>query len=171
MAARLGVACVSNDSLWHALQSVTTRESHPAFHYFEPTEEEWRRGPEYLCERHINGSEAMTPAIEAFLDRELKEGHNLLFEGAWMTPEMAARRMKADCAAVAFIHEDEETEVLAAMVRRQGFESPSERQLKLAPMAWRYGNWLKEGAERLGLPLVAARPRDTLVERIIGAIA
>jgi hypothetical protein len=37
-------------------------------------------------------------------------------------------------------------------------------------MAWRYGNWLREGAKARGLPVVEARPRETLVDRIMAAI-
>ena len=168
VARRLGMACVSGDSLWHALQSVTSRESHPAFHYFEPTEEEWRRGADYLCQRHIESAEAQTPAIEAFIDRELKEGHKLLLQGAWITPELAARRCEAsaDTRAV-FIHEPEESQILASMVLRQRRDHPSERQIRLAAMSWLYGNWLSDGAEGRGLPVVEARPRETLVDRIM----
>jgi hypothetical protein len=73
----LGLAAVDADSVWHALQAATTRESHPPFHYFEPTEEEWLQGPDFLCERHIAAAEAMTPALDAFvlnrvLDRRLQ---------------------------------------------------------------------------------------------------
>ena len=168
---RIGIPCVSADSLWYALQSVTSRESHAPFHYFEPTEEEWRRGPDFLCDRHIKCAESLTPALDAFVDRELKEGHNLLLEGAWITPEFAAYRSgeSPDVRAL-FIHEPEESAVLASMVERQQRTSPSERQLRLSAMAWRYGNWLQEGATSRGLPVVEARPRETLVERIIQAI-
>jgi 2-phosphoglycerate kinase len=168
---RLGIPCVSADSLWYALQSVTSRESHAPFHYFEPTEEEWLRGPDFLCERHIKCAQSLSPALDTFIDRELKEGHPLLLEGAWITPEMAARRTceSSDVRAV-FIHEPEEASVLASMVERQNRTSPSERQLRLSAMAWRYGNWLREGARSRGIPVVDARPRHTLVDRIIAAI-
>jgi 2-phosphoglycerate kinase len=170
VARRLGAWCVSGDSLWIALKAVTTRESHPAFHYFEPTEEEWRRGPDFLCARHIESAEALTLALEAFIDRELKEGHRLLLEAAWITPEMAARRCRSSpVTSAVFIHEPEESEVLASMVNRQKREFPSERQLRLSAMAWRYGNWLREGALKYGLPVVEARPRETLVDRIMEA--
>jgi 2-phosphoglycerate kinase len=168
---RIGLPCVSADSLWYALQSVTSRESHAPFHYFEPTEEEWQRGPDFLCERHIKCAESLTPALDAFIDRELKEAHPLLLEGAWITPEMAARRVceSPDVRAI-FIHEPEEAAVLASMVERQNRTSPSERQLRLSAMAWRYGNWLREGARSQGIPVVDARPRETLVDRIVEII-
>ncbi|TMB98153.1 MAG: hypothetical protein E6J42_06630 [Chloroflexi bacterium] len=172
IAARLDASCVSADAIWQALRAATTRESHPAFHYFEPSEDEWRRGPDFLCARHIECAETMSPPLDAAIDFELHQRHPLVFEGAWITPEMAARRvqMSAQTRAV-FIYEPEESEILASMVRRQNRDSPSERQVKLAAMAWRYGNWLREGAEKHGLPIVRARPRDTLVERIVDAIA
>ncbi len=152
------------------MKSVTSRQSHPAFHYFEPTEEEWRQGPDFLCARHIESAEAQTPALEAFIDREMKEGHRMLLEGAWITPELAARRCKHSKEARAvFIHEPEEEEILASMVARQKRDHPSERQLRLAAMAWRYGNWIRDGAELHGLPVVEARPRETLIDRIIHA--
>ena len=39
VARQLGVACVSADSVWKALEAATTRETHPAFHHFEPPPE------------------------------------------------------------------------------------------------------------------------------------
>ncbi len=170
VARRLGIPCISADALWKALMSVTSRESHPAFHYFEPTEEEWRRGPEFLCGRHIESAEAQTPALEAFIDWEMKEGHSILLEGAWITPQMAARRCNGVPGALAvFVHEPDQDAILASMVERQHRTSPSERQIRLAAMAWRYGNWLRDGAREHGLPIVEARPRATLVDRIIQA--
>jgi 2-phosphoglycerate kinase len=166
VALALGVACVSADSVWYGLQAVTSRESHPAFHYFEPTEEEWRQGPDFLCGRHIECAHALTPALTAFLDREQKEGHALLFEGAWITPDFAAQRG----APAVFIHEADESEVLASMVARSGRDTPSERQLRLSAMAWRYGNWLRDGARSHGLPVVPARPRSSLIDRIVSAL-
>ncbi len=170
VARRLGLACVSGDSLWNALKSVTTNQSHPPFHYFEPTEEEWVKGPDFLCARHIESAEAMTPAADAFLDRELREGNKLVFQSAWITPQMAARRCNGmpDARAV-FVHEPDQDAILGSMVERQRRTSPSERQLRLSAMAWRYGNWLRDGAREHGLPIVEARPRETLTDRIIQA--
>jgi hypothetical protein len=35
---------------------------------------------------------------------------------------------------------------------------------------WRYGNWLAEEAARLGVAVVDARPRETLVARLRSAL-
>jgi 2-phosphoglycerate kinase len=127
-------------------------------------------GPDFLCARHIESAEAQTPALEAFIDWEMKEGHRMLLEGAWITPEAAARRCETSPATRAvFIYEPDEDEVMASMVARQKRDHPSERQMRLAAMAWRYGNWIRDGARENGLPVVDARPRATLVDRILVA--
>jgi 2-phosphoglycerate kinase len=127
------------------------------------------RGPDHLAKLHIETAEAMTGALEGFIDRELREGHRFVFEGAWITPEMAARKSVSQQVRAIFIDEPEEQEILASMLQRSKRTEPLPRQLSLAAMAWRYGNWLREQTERLGLPSVLARPRETLVERILEA--
>ena len=170
IARRLCVSCVSADSLWLALKRATTPLTHLALHHFEPADEMIAKGPEALCQLHIETANALTQALDEFIAREIKEGHDLVVEGAWITPELAARRTSAWIGARAvFIHEPEPDQVLAAMMSRQSVAEPTRRQLWLAPMAWRYGNWLRGEAVRLGLPLVAARPWQTLVERTLEA--
>jgi 2-phosphoglycerate kinase len=99
----------------------------------------------------------------------MHDGHRLVFEGAWITPELAARRCESPEVRAVFIVESEEKEVLAAMLERSRRTEPLPRQLSISAMAWRYGRWLADGAEKFGLPVVPARPRETLVDRIIDA--
>jgi len=171
IARQLGIFCVSADSLWLALKRVTTPLTHPALHHFEPVDEVVTKGPEVLCQLHIETANALSDALDEFIDHEMKERHlPLVVDGAWITPEFAARRTSEwDGARAVFIHEPEQDQILAGMMSRQGLAQPNRRQLWLAPMAWLYGNWLKEGAGRLGLPVVPARPRETLADRIIEA--
>jgi 2-phosphoglycerate kinase len=170
IARRLGVSCLSVDSLWLALKRATTPLTHPALYHFEPVDEVVAKGPEALWLLHIETANALTEPLEEFIAREIKEGHDLVVEGAWIKPALAARRTSASNGARAvFIYEPEPDQVLAAMMSRQSVAEPTKRQLWLAPMAWLYGNWLKGEAARLGLPLVAARPRETLAERVLKA--
>lgn len=168
IAHELGMACLSADSLWKALEAATTPVSHPAFHHFEPSPEVMAMGPDHLTKLHIETAEAMTGPIDAFLDWELHERNRFVYQGAWITPELAARRCKTSTAERAvFIYEPIEAEILAAMLERSGRTEPLPRQLSISAMAWRYGNWQHERTERLGLPSVEARPRETLVERLL----
>ncbi len=112
----------------------------------------------------------MTPALEAFINWEMKEGNRFIFQGAWITPELAARRCAAsDEVRAVFLDEPVADDIMASMLERSKRTEPDARQLVVARVAWLYGNWIREQAERHRIPLVAARPRETLVERIIEA--
>src|SRR2546428_14178502 len=95
LARRVGVSCVSADSLWLAIKKATTPLTHPAVHNFEPTDEMVAKGAEALCQLHIETANALTEPLDEFISREIKEGHDLVVEGAWITPEFAARRTSA----------------------------------------------------------------------------
>lgn len=169
----LGVACISADSVWKVLMAATTPETHPDFHHFEPTPEVHAKGPDHLLQLHIAAAEAMTPALNAFLDWEVHEGNRFVLQGAWITPGLAAKRCASGSERAIFIDEPEEHEILNSMMERSGRKAPGleplPRQLSISAMAWRYGNWLREGTRQLGIATVTARPKETLADRIIAA--
>jgi 2-phosphoglycerate kinase len=169
VARKLGIACLSADSVWKALFAFTSAESHPVLHQWSRPEET-DLDPEHLARVHIQESEALTPALEAFVKWEMKEGNRFVFQGAWITPELAARLTgESDAVRAVFIDEPDGDEILGWMVERSGVTEPTRRQIVMAKTAELYGSWLREEANRLGLALVSARPRTTLVDRIIAA--
>jgi hypothetical protein len=68
-----------------------------------------------------------------------------------------------------FIDEPLESDIMASILERSNRTEPDARQLIVARVAWLYGNWIRQQANQQGVPLVAARPRETLVGRIIAA--
>lgn len=169
LARKLGIGCISGDSLWRGLLAVTTPDTHPVLHKW-PRPDETPGPPEELADLHVAEAETMSPAIEAFIDWEMKEGNRFVFHGAWITPELAARKCaSSEEVRAVFIDELSEEEILTSMVRRSGRPEPDGRQLVISQVAGLYAAWLRKAAERLALPLVAARPRGTLVNRIIQA--
>ncbi len=110
----------------------------------------------------------MTSALEAFISWEMKEGNRFVFQGAWITPELAARRCAAsDEVRAVFIDEPLESDIMASILERSNRTEPDARQLIVARLAWLYGNWLRVGAKKHGISIVAARPRETLADRIV----
>lgn len=165
----LGIPCLSADSVWRAILATTTAETHPALHRW-PRPEVVPEDPEHLLKVHIGEAETMTPALEAFINWEMKEGNRLIFQGAWITPGLAARRCaSSDEVRAVFLDEPLESDILASMLERSKRSEPDARQLIVARVGWLYGNWIREHAERQGIPLVASRPRETVVGRIIEA--
>ena len=149
--------------------AVTSAETHPALHQW-PRPEVAPHGPEHLAKVHIEEAETLAPALEAFIRWEMKERNRFVFQGAWITPEFAARKCaESKTVRAVFIDEPVAGEILASMLVRSGRTEPSERQLVMSQTAFLYGNWIRERAQQLGLPCVAARPRETLAVRILAA--
>ena len=119
VARRLGISCISADSIWKALQQATSAATHPAFHHFEPSPEVYARGPDHLAELHAEAAEAMTEALNTFIDWELHDGNRFVFEGAWITPALAARQLRSAelLARAVFIDEPEERAILTIHAR------------------------------------------------------
>jgi 2-phosphoglycerate kinase len=169
LADHLSIGCISADSVWRSLLAITTPETHPVLHRWPRADEDPGEAKD-LAELHIEEARLMAPALEAFLRKEVQEGNWFIFHGAWLTPNLAAAFIRSNPAARAvFLDETTEDELLAAIVTRSGRAEANRRQRVMAEVAVIYGAWLRDGAEGLGLPLVAARPRDTLVERILEA--
>lgn len=149
--------------------ATTTPETHPALHRW-PRPEVVPDSAEHLLNVHIEEARTLTPALEAFVSWEMKEGNRFVFQGAWITPEMAARQCaESDEVRAVFIDETERDGIMANMLERSKRTEPDARQLIVAEVGWMYGNWIREEATKHGMPAVAARPRETLVQRIIAA--
>ena len=65
-----------------------------------------------------------------------------------------------------FLDEEDDAQIARNYLAREGSE-----QRGRARASFRYGEWLRYEATRLGLPVVAARPWDTVLERCIAALA
>jgi 2-phosphoglycerate kinase len=167
----LGVPCLSADSIWRAAVAITSAETHPQlFKWPRPGLPVPKDSAENLLRVHIGEAETLTPALEAFVRWEMKEGHRFILQGAWITPELAGRLCaeSADVRAI-ILDETEESAIMAAMLERSKRTEPDARQLLVCKVGWLYANWLREEANKHGVKLVPARPRETLVNRIIEA--
>jgi hypothetical protein len=63
-----------------------------------------------------------------------------------------------------FLYEDDEQQILRNYQARE-----NTAQARRARASWNYSEWLRAEAARLGLPAIAARPWDTVLERVIEA--
>jgi len=161
-----------------ALQRATTPEQHPALHFFVSTEDVWRLPPELLAERLADVARVMSHALEIVPAHHVDLRVPLLLEGDGLLPSLATQPSFAGASAApgqvraVFVHEPDEAALQHAMfARRRGFErlSPQEQRTQ-ARMSWLYGNWLRDETQRCGVPIVAARPWDTLPARILATV-
>ncbi len=162
--------------MWLALQNVTDAATHPELHYFDESKLDLSLGPDRLFEKHVQTAVAVCDSLEPIVADLLRSGGRGVIEGAWITPEFASRPRYDEvnpggAVRSAFVHEPDQDQVLKAMVARRGLLKPTSLQLVFSRVCWLHGNWVADEAERLGLPVVSARPPGDLVRRILGAVA
>ena len=100
----------------------------------------------------------------------LESGAPVVLEGDFILPALATRATYGDEAAdgrvrAVFLYEEEEAQIARNYLAREGRE-----QAERARASWRYSEWLRQEAARLGVAAVPARPWDTVLERVIAAV-
>jgi 2-phosphoglycerate kinase len=127
--------------------------------------------PEVLAARHKLASAFICGTLDAPIAHTLHHHRVVVVDGAWLLPEwVAAFASPGVTVRGVFIHEAEAREITLAMKQRKGVTETLPFQKANAAAAWIRGNALAEEARRVGLPVVEARPRATLLARVRGAV-
>lgn len=175
LARRTQTSLLLVDDIRLAIQQVTTPHDHPALHFFLRDADVWSRPPEQLRDGLIRIGEALLPALATIIGHHVAvDGAGpLIIEGDGILPRLAVNQQDIDLRVTqaiqsVFLSEPEEHVILENMHRRgRGFRELDEAtQRKIAKMSWLYGQWLCREAESYALPVIAARPYETLIERI-----
>ena len=160
-----------------ALQRITTEAERPELHFFVGGDAVWELPPETLRDRLIEVGRVVSRALEIVVSHRLATSQPLVLEGDGILPSLAARRAFVGRQAhgevrSVFLCEDDEKIILTRMRGRgRGFqERAREVQQAQARLNLLYGRWLREEARRRGLPVMAARPNETLSKRVVAAI-
>ena len=170
------------DDFRMALQNVTSPAKYPQLHFFISSpgvakEGIWEKTPEELCDALVNVGKVVSKALEIVIAHHVATGIPIVLEGDGILPELAVQSNFAGLdvqgqVSSVLIHEPDES---FFFTRIQGYGSktdsePLREQWTQARMNWLYGQWLTKEAERLQLPVVPARPWDTLTDRVLGAV-
>jgi 2-phosphoglycerate kinase len=173
LAQSFGVGITEVDDFQALLERMTTPDQQPAIHF-------WRTHPTLdqltttdIIQHLLEHSEAMSFGLEAVIANHLATSTPVVLEGDFILPALAAHQSFSGQANVgrvrgAFLHEPDEQQFVANYLSREPGSGP---QIKRAHVSWRHGLWLKQEAERYGLPVVLARPWHTVLERLIAALA
>jgi 2-phosphoglycerate kinase len=173
LARYFGVGITEVDDFQALLERMTTVEQQPAIHF-------WRMHPALdqlsaaeIIQRLIEQSEVMRLGLEAVIANHLEASTPVVLEGDFILPALAAQasfsgQENGGRVRGAFLHEPDEQQFMANYLSREPATGP---QVKRAHVSWLHGLWLRQEAERYGLPVVLARPWDTVLERLIAALA
>jgi 2-phosphoglycerate kinase len=175
---RLAVSFGQLDDFRLVLQRVTSAAHLPALHYFVATENVWHQPAEVLRDRLIDVAAVVSDALRVVAAHHAVTQHPLILEGDGLLPSVVAELISTDrhtqeLVRAVFLHEPEETAIYERMLARgRGFDARPRRERDVQVRTnWLYGEWLRAEAERLGLPVLAPHPWETLPDRVLDAIA
>ena len=171
LARHFGVSLVEVDDFQAVLERMTTPEEQPELHFFRTRRDEWRALDEEGRLAHaLRYGAVMADALEVVIANHLEGGTPLMLEGDFILPSLAVRASYGDEPAAGrvravFLYEEDEAQIARNYLTREGRD-----QAGRARASWRYSEWLRHEAARLRLPIVAARPWDTVLARCIAAV-
>jgi 2-phosphoglycerate kinase len=117
--------------------------------------------------------EAVAPAIEVVIENHVDQRMPVVIEGDGILPSLLEResvRTRATHGRIRAVYLAEpDPDALHANLVARGADTWREDLHWYARRSAAYGEWLRAEAERRGLPVVPARPWDTLVDRILAA--
>ena len=165
VAQHLGVGITEIDDLHASLLGMTTPEQLPLVHY-------WRTHPEAqaleaaeILELFLAVCGAMAPAVQAVVEQHLESRVPIVLEGDYLLPDTVAAHPRVRAV---FLHEEDEDRLVANFAAR---EPEGGVQAKRARVSWLFGEWLREACRRLDVPALPARPWETVLGRVLAAIA
>lgn len=174
---QLGLPWLQADDMRLALTYSSTAEQQPVLHALVAEAADPIVSAETVFQRLIETGRIVSHALEIVVASHVATAAPLLIEGDGILPAMAAQRRFADRdvrdeVRTAFVFEPDEAALFAnALARGRGFDTLSApAQYKAARQSWLYGCWLRDEALRYGLPVITARPWESLAERLLAAL-
>jgi hypothetical protein len=171
LAARLGAGWLQLDSIWLAL--LEAAEPGSARRDLFDVDGAARSGvgdTDELLRRHIAAAEALEAVLPSVLAFEASAHPHLVVDGAWVTPAGAQRLAAHLPVRAAYLCETDPIALRRAMDARRADAHPRPWHDALSDLAWRYGRWLAQEAQRCAIPVVDARPFATQGERVRAAL-
>jgi 2-phosphoglycerate kinase len=172
LAQYFGVGLTEIDDFQVLLEQMTTPEQQPALHFWRTHPAPQQLSADEIMQQGLTVGQVLAPGLEAVIANHLESQRPVVLEGDFLHPALAAQAQFVGLAnggrvRAIFLHEEDEAQLLTNFALR---EPASGAQTTRARVSWLYGQWLSCEAERYGLPVIAARPWDTVFERIIVAL-
>jgi 2-phosphoglycerate kinase len=173
---RCGVSWVQVDDLRLTLQysHVSLPDRTEDLYFLERTPDVWARTPAELRQAFINLAEVMEPALRTVIHSHVVTDAPMVIEGDGVLPGLADSpllRPLVDTGVIRFccVETPSADELVENMMARgRGLDaSMPDRPRHQAIANEAFGQWLEEEAARMGIPVVASRPLDTLPDRIL----
>ncbi|MBN9388776.1 MAG: hypothetical protein J0I20_12040 [Chloroflexi bacterium] len=172
LARHFGAGLTEVDDFQVILEKLTTPEQLPLLHFWRTHPAEYNRMTETARLDHFIRvcQEIFGPALEAVIANHLETSTPVVLEGDFILPALATLPQYEEITAngqvkALFICEEDETQIVRNFGLREGTE-----QKDRARSSWLFSEWLQQECARLNVPVVPARPWDSVFERALAAI-
>jgi 2-phosphoglycerate kinase len=165
----LGVTEV--DDFQVVLEGMTTPEQYPELHFWRTHYDDARRMTEdEHLDFFVRYSRVMEDALTLVVANHIESDTPIMLEGDFILPSLAVQSAYGGVPAGGqvrglFVYEEDEEQIARNYLTREGEEQPGR-----ARISWRVSEWLRQEAKWLGVPAIAARPWETVLERAIAAV-
>lgn len=166
LAEHLNLPLTEVDDLFIAIEAITTPQQQPAIHHWNQNPlASTTLEPEQVLEIHLKISRALSPAIAALIANHTQTRLPIILEGDYLLPELIAAN--SDKVLGLVVLEDDPEQISRNYLRR---EPNLGAQSHRSNTSWLFGQWLRKECERYAIPVIAARPWDTVLARALQAL-
>ncbi len=166
LANNLGLPITEVDDLLIAIQSLTTPPQPPNIHYWKDNPQtDLKMSPERVLEIHLDICRTLEPAIAAVIDNHADTQLPVILDGDYLLPELIVARSNKVKGLI--VIEDEIGQIVKNFFLREPCKGS---QTSRAEVSWLFGQWLRDECRKLGLPVISARPWDTLLVRALAVL-
>jgi 2-phosphoglycerate kinase len=171
LAQHFGIGITEVDDFTVLIKRMTTPEQQPIIHYWDTHSEAMGWTAEQIVDLTISAARVMAVGVEAVIANHLEGNVPIVLEGDSLLPSTAGQSeflgyVNNGRVRGVWLYEDEAQIVANYLLR----EPEAGEQTGRARVSEVFNQWLKQEAERAGVIALAARPWETLFERILAAL-
>lgn len=161
-----GVNVLEVDDIHLSIETVTTKESYPAIHYWN-TGRNWNDvGVEGNVKWLIDVSKEMIPALKALVDRHIEDKLPIIIEGDFIDPKFTKSFDNPEVRSI-FLNESDINQIMNNYLLREGGKLQQYR----AEISVEYGKRIEKICEKNDITLIAARPWETILTRVLESLS
>jgi len=160
-----GVNVLDVDDVHLSVETVTTKKSFPAIHYWN-TGVNWKDvGVDDNVNWLIDVSKEMIPILKELVNRHTEDKLPIIIEGDFIYPEFTISFDNPEVKSI-FVNESDINQILHNYLSREGGDLQHYR----AEISIAYGKWIADTCNQNGIRVIESRPWDTVLKRAIKSL-
>jgi 2-phosphoglycerate kinase len=161
-----GVNVLEVDDIHISVETVTTKESFPAIHYWSDGISWKDIGVNGNVNWLIDVSKELIPVLKEIVNRHIEDKLPIIIEGDFLYPEFTISFQNTEVKSI-FINETDIEQICQNYLSREGGELQHYR----AEISIEYGKWIAETCKQKGISMIDSKPWDTVLARAIKSLS